>query len=298
VSNRKNIPRDIKRQVCIEAGYRCPVPNCGHEIGLDIHHIDGNKNNIGLENLLLLCAVHHRLATSGKMDRKACRRIKERLSIEHAISRMSDSSVTRLPTRKKYNDAVIEAIETGPKLLRAIIVGPHFLHPQWVMQRRLERERRKSFSLTIRNYLEESLHEHDRDIRLILRNSNRYPQILKPLVKQHEIHDVIREMKSNLHKLFFAPKSRSTISFCCTDPGHYHGVIITEKSCFVTSRKTKQSQIECGYELRGSHIVEMELVRFDGIFDASFKGQDDEVVLLEGYITSLGDLIYGIEDRE
>lgn len=298
MSNRKNVPRDIERQIYIQAGYRCSVPNCGHEIGLDIHHIDGNPNNNSPENLLLLCAVHHRLATSGKMDRKACRKIKERLSIEHTISLLSDASVIPLPTRKKYNDAVIEAIEAGPKLLRAIIIGPHFLHPQWVMQRRLERERRKSFSLTMRNYLEESLHEYDRDIRLILRNSNRYQQILKPLVKQHEIHDVIREMKSNLHGMFSAPESRSTMSFCCTDPGHYHGVIITEKSCFVTSRKTNQSQIEHGYKLKDSQIIEMELTRFDGIFDANFKGQDDEIVLLESYITSLGYLIYGIEDKE
>lgn len=64
MSNRKNIPRDIERQIYIEAGYRCSISKCEHEIGLEIHHIDGNKDNYSPENLLLLCAVHHRLATS------------------------------------------------------------------------------------------------------------------------------------------------------------------------------------------------------------------------------------------
>lgn len=286
--NRQNIPRDIERQIYIEAGYHCPVPNCGHEIGLDIHHIDGNPNNNKKENLILLCAVHHRLATSGKIDHKACRKIKERLSIEHTIAIPSDTYLIPLQTRKKYNDAVINAIESGPKLLRAITIGPHFLHPSWIMQRRLERERRNSFSSTLQNYLKESIDAYDRDIRIIVRNSNRYTHILKRLVRHPEIQDLIQEMKSNLYTIFSAPESSSTISFCCLDPGYYHGVIITEKSCFVTGRKTDQSQIEYGYELKSSQAIEIELTRFDGIFDANFKGQNDEIALLESYITSLG----------
>ena len=173
MSRRKNIPKEVRRQIFIEAGYRCPVPRCTHETGLDIHHIDGDTDNINPENLLLLCAVHHRMATEGKIDKKACMEMKKRLSREYWISSEPDMGFISLPTRKEYIDAVINTIESDPQFLRAIVVGPHFLHPMWVMQRRLEREQRKSFSLTLRNYLEESLRKGDRDIRLIERNSKR-----------------------------------------------------------------------------------------------------------------------------
>jgi hypothetical protein len=228
-----NIPKDVRREIFIEAGYRCAVPKCGHEIGLDIHHIDGNHGNNHPNNLLLLCAVHHRLATSGKMDQKSCRKIKELLSVERRISHLPIKMVSPLLTRKEFNDAVINALESSPKLLRAIIVGPHFLHPNWIMKRRLERESRKSFSLALRTYLEKSLHQLDRDIRLILRNSVRYPEILKSLVQTDEVHNLVQEMKSTLYRMFSTSRLCS-LNFCCMDPGHYHGVLITEKSCFIT----------------------------------------------------------------
>ena len=296
MSNRKSIPRDVRREIYIEAGYRCAVPKCGHETGLDIHHIDGDSDNNSPENLLLLCAVHHRMATQGKIDQKACREIKGGLFMEHMLSNLSKTSFTPLPGRKRYNDAVIEALESGPKLLRAIIIGPHFLHPPWIIQRRLEQEHRKSFSLSLRTYLEESLHQHDRDIRLIIRSSIRYPQeILNDLVKQHEFRDLIREMKSALHTIFSTPESRH-MSFCCTDPGLYQ-VLITEKSCFITVRRSDQSLIEDGYELKDPQVIDMELTQFDRIFDANFRGQGAEIDLLERYIASLEHLIYAHQTK-
>jgi hypothetical protein len=290
MSQRKHIPENIRRAIYIEAGYRCAVPRCQHEIGLEIHHIDGNRNNVNQENLLLLCAVHHRLATNGKMDRKTCRRLKKLLSIEHRILRLPSKMIFHYSTRKKFNDAIIGAVEAHPKLLRAIIVGPHFLHPHWVMKRRLQRESRKSFSLALRTYIEKSVHECDRDIRLILRNSIRYPEILKTLMSRNEVAVIIQEMKSTLHRNFSGSGS-PCVSFCCVDPGYYYGVLITEKSCFITTRKTALSQIEYGYELKDPCFIEMELVRFDRVFDANFKGLDVEMELLERYITTLEHLI-------
>lgn len=284
MSNRKSIPRDVRRQIYIEAGYRCVVQKCGHETGLDIHHIDGDSDNNSPENLLLLCAVHHRMATRGGIDQKACKEIKGRLPVEHILSNLSKTSITPLPRRKKYNDAVIEALESGPKLLRAIIIGPHFLHPRWIIQRRLERERRKSFRLSLRTYLEESLHQPKRDIRLIIRNSIRDPQvILKDLENPHEIRDLIQEMQISLHTIFSTPESHH-MSFCCTDPGLYQ-VLITEKSCFVTVRRSDRSLIEDGYKLKDPQVIKMELTRFDRIFDANFRGQGAEIDLLGHYIT-------------
>ncbi len=63
---RKAIPEDTKRQVLIEAGYRCGVPTCRTILAIDLHHLtevsEGGGNE--LTNLIALCpnchALHHR----------------------------------------------------------------------------------------------------------------------------------------------------------------------------------------------------------------------------------------------
>ena len=73
------IPREIKRQILIEAGYRCSIPHCSNDSALDFHHIDGNPANNEARNILLVCSNHHRKCTSGQIDRKACQFIKNEL---------------------------------------------------------------------------------------------------------------------------------------------------------------------------------------------------------------------------
>jgi hypothetical protein len=77
------IPSDVKRQVTLEAGCKCCMTNCTAEIGLQIHHIDEDPSNNDPSNLILLCANHHTLATEGKVDRKACRQLKQ-LAVKRA----------------------------------------------------------------------------------------------------------------------------------------------------------------------------------------------------------------------
>ena len=76
---RPHVPAPVRRSLFIEAGYRCSIWRCTAESSLEIHHIDGNPSNNAPENLLVLCANHHAQATSGKIDRLACRAIKSSL---------------------------------------------------------------------------------------------------------------------------------------------------------------------------------------------------------------------------
>lgn len=191
-----------------------------------------------------------------------------------------------LLTRKKFNDAVIHTLQSNPMLLRAIIVGPHFLHPDWIMQRRLERESRESSSLSLRVYLEESIHHCNRDVRLIIRNSPRYLKILKDLVRPDEVHDLVHDMTLALHNML-SLRSPLCVTFCHTKTGYYHQMVATDKSCFIGTRKGEYSPIEYGYELKDKKAIEMELMRFDGIFDEHFRGNHAELKFLERYITSL-----------
>ena len=76
---RPNIPAEIKRSVCVEAGHACAIKNCTEHTYLEIHHIDENRENNALENLILLCDKHHKMAHKKVINRKDLLEYKKRL---------------------------------------------------------------------------------------------------------------------------------------------------------------------------------------------------------------------------
>ena len=78
--SRPSIPTDLRRTVEVESGHSCAIKNCGEHTYLEIHHIDENRNNNTLENLILLCDKHHKMAHHGIIDRKSLKQYKELLS--------------------------------------------------------------------------------------------------------------------------------------------------------------------------------------------------------------------------
>jgi hypothetical protein len=62
------------------------MPGCTEGSALDFHHIDGDRTNHEFNNLLVLCSNHHRLATRGHVDKKACRLIKKDLASQDSLS--------------------------------------------------------------------------------------------------------------------------------------------------------------------------------------------------------------------
>jgi hypothetical protein len=70
--SRPEIPAEIRRQVLVEAGHRCAIPQCGHG-QVDVHHIIPWEKcrEHSPENLIALCPNCHRRADSGEIDRKS-----------------------------------------------------------------------------------------------------------------------------------------------------------------------------------------------------------------------------------
>lgn len=83
--SRPNIPAEVRRSVEIESGHRCAVKGCFEHTYLDIHHIDNNRENNGVENLILLCDKHHKMAHANVIDRKSLREYK-RLNLVTVIN--------------------------------------------------------------------------------------------------------------------------------------------------------------------------------------------------------------------
>lgn len=84
MKNRVPIPRRVVRQLLVEAGYRCSMPHCDVSDVLETHHIDGDTTNNALENLLVLCSNHHSQCTKRRIDKKACKQIKQTLKATQA----------------------------------------------------------------------------------------------------------------------------------------------------------------------------------------------------------------------
>lgn len=84
------VPEAVKREVLIEAGYRCRVPTCRNLLIVDLHHIvdvaEGGGNEPG--NLLPLCPTCHALYTRGQITRDAAKAWKAVLvSLNQAFDR-------------------------------------------------------------------------------------------------------------------------------------------------------------------------------------------------------------------
>ncbi len=75
-NKRPSIPANIKRAVEVEAGHACSIKECKDHTYLEIHHINENREDNNIENLILLCTKHHKMAHKKAIDRKALREYK------------------------------------------------------------------------------------------------------------------------------------------------------------------------------------------------------------------------------
>lgn len=77
--SRPTIPADVARAVKVEAGHKCAIKGCPEHTYLEIHHINENREDNRIENLILLCDKHHKMAHAGIIDRKSLHEYKKLL---------------------------------------------------------------------------------------------------------------------------------------------------------------------------------------------------------------------------
>ena len=92
---RPDIPAELRRAAEVEAGHTCLVTRCGEHTYLEVHHINGNREDNRLENIALLCDKHHKMAHANVIDRKALDSYKVQLvtNLRDALQRSPDASV-------------------------------------------------------------------------------------------------------------------------------------------------------------------------------------------------------------
>lgn len=125
--SRPALPAALAREVMVEAGHCCAISNCGEHSYLEIHHIDEDRENNRLENLILLCRKHHAMTHRGVIDRKSLRAYKDRLKpaemseirkrLEQLEAAMSDEKQRHMPEMAATEDqpAGDVALKSAPR---------------------------------------------------------------------------------------------------------------------------------------------------------------------------------------
>ncbi len=76
---RKAVPKQIEARLKVEAGHKCTIWSCPEKYPLEKHHIDGNPANNDEDNIIYLCANHHKMADDGKISQYECHLYKKLL---------------------------------------------------------------------------------------------------------------------------------------------------------------------------------------------------------------------------
>lgn len=77
---RPTISAELRRAIEVESGHCCAIQHCNEHTYLEIHHIDKNRENNTINNLILLCDKHHKMAHAEVIDRKALHEHKKLLT--------------------------------------------------------------------------------------------------------------------------------------------------------------------------------------------------------------------------
>lgn len=123
---RSNVPAEIGRQALVEAGYCCSVSRCGEHTYLEFHHINEDRNDHRIENVIVLCDKHHKMAHAGIIDRKALREYKrlnrERLGLSEAYDLPAAIKTEYLYRLAEWLNQERQRLETSPLLSTTAIV--------------------------------------------------------------------------------------------------------------------------------------------------------------------------------
>ncbi len=117
--SRPAIPAEITRSVKVEAGHQCAIKACPEHTYLEIHHINENRENNRIENLILLCDKHHKMAHAGVIDRKALLEYKKLLHTPNVSTLLE--RLEKLESLLAISGAIPGAAETPDRSINLIL---------------------------------------------------------------------------------------------------------------------------------------------------------------------------------
>jgi hypothetical protein len=130
-NTRPPIPRQLERELFIEAGYRCAIPTCRAVAPLEIDHIDdwASVKEHKFDNMIVLCAnCHGRKGNKrGQLDRQALRQFKANLALlNHRYGEFERRVLDYLAQHPKQT---VVFVPGGMELLLHYLVADGYLMP-------------------------------------------------------------------------------------------------------------------------------------------------------------------------
>ena len=192
-----------------------------------------------------------------------------------------------LNTRSAFIGACTEPL-TDTKTIRATLVGPFITHPRWYSDRRQQYRLYPDFDTALFRKISE-LQKQDTfldDVRLIFRNSLRYIEKVNSVVRESERqrfkHDVLSKIED-----IWGKDGQKGPRICCVDTGNLRVEVIYDHCVLSSVRPRSSDPIEGGRVIRSSISAVNERFAFDQLFEANYLGQQQELLRLRNFISSL-----------
>jgi len=172
------------------------------------------------------------------------------------------------------------------KSFRCTFLGPIFLHPQWLVNRRNKKTQRPNFDNTLLKFIKFNSGKYSGQISIILRNTQRYQDKLDELIKPAERTKFKKDMIMAIDDMF-GIDGRNGIDICCHNPGHFKIDLMYDNQYLEGSRKSETNQITGGYMYSGKDQLKNAKKEFDSVFDIHFSTRQNEVLKLKSFINNL-----------
>jgi hypothetical protein len=192
----------------------------------------------------------------------------------------------RLATRKEYMETLINLLSLNKKSYRAIIVGPIFLHPAWVVERRNKMSATKSYDDKLYEFIMSKSLKRNNDIRIILRNTERYEVKLNKLILAEDREEFKKDMLSAIDTLWGKNDEKGP-DLVCSDVGHFRIDVIFDSAVVTAARLSNDRPVSGGFVSlnKNDHKIQTEI--FDQVFDELSSGNSSEVQKLRAYVNQL-----------
>ncbi|WP_158269938.1 hypothetical protein [Litoreibacter ponti] len=200
----------------------------------------------------------------------------------------SDRSSTSqiLNSRLELMNAITAEVSGDLSSYRATTVGPNFLHPDWVVERRNRRSTTPNYEAiyykAVVSHAGERLHEH----RIFFRNTNRYIDKVNRLVEPTERTKFIDDMLERIRLVWGESYDRGP-SIRCHNVGFFRVEIVFPNCLIVGRRLEENGPVSGGLLISDPAQIGPERSHFDQIFEAGYRGQETEVQALASFVRNL-----------
>lgn len=191
-----------------------------------------------------------------------------------------------LSSRLELMNTIMAEITGDLSSYRATTVGPNFLHPDWVVERRNRQSTTPNYEAIYYSKVISSDHKRLHEHRIFFRNTKRYLDKVNRLVDPSERTRFIDDMIERILLVWGKNYDRGP-SIRCHNVGFFRVEIVFPNSLIVGRRLEENGPVSGGVLIRDPTQIVQERSHFDQIFEAGYRGQEAEVQALETFVRNL-----------